>query len=101
MDVGRRKLVGKCDRLHVAFEALGAFFQDLQDWFESAIGEVLVGFCEGSGKIAFAAGINGFRKDYVRIVGVEKHDVLGAAAGGVREATVLVAETRPEMDIVL
>ena len=25
MDVGRRKLVGKCNGLHVAFEAVGAF----------------------------------------------------------------------------
>ena len=40
MEVGQRKLVGKREGFHVAFEALGAFFvQDLQDWFESAIGK--------------------------------------------------------------
>ena len=64
MDVGRHKLVGKRDGLHVAFEALGAFVvQDLQDWFESAISMVLVEFCKGSGEIAFTAGLNGFRED--------------------------------------
>ena len=45
MDVRQRKLVGKCNGLHVAFEALGAFFvHDLQDWFEYAIRKVLVEF---------------------------------------------------------
>ena len=53
---------------------------------------MLVKFCKGSGEIAFAAGLNGFRKDRFRIVVVENHDVLGAAAGGVREATGLVSE---------
>ena len=93
MDVGRRKLVGKRNGLHVAFEALGeSVAQDLQDWFESAIGKVLVEFCEGSGEIAFAAGLNGFREDCVRIIVVENHDILGAAAGGVQEANGPVAE---------
>ena len=93
MDVRQRKLVGKRDGFHVAFESLGAFVvQDLQYWFESAIGNVLVVFCEGSGKIAFAAVLDGFRKNFVQIVVVENHDVLGAAAGGVREAIGLVAE---------
>ena len=93
MDVRRRKLVGKCNRLYAPFEALGAFFvQDLQDWFESTISKVLVEFCKVSGEIAFAAGLNGFRKDCIRIIVVENHNVLGAAAGGVQEATGMVAE---------
>ena len=93
MDVGRHKLVGECDGLHVVFESLGAFVvQDLQEWFESAIGKVLVEFFEGSGEIAFAAGLDGFRENFIRIVVVENHDVLGASAGGVQEATGLVAE---------
>ena len=40
----------------------------------------------------FAVGLVGFRKNNVRIIVVENHDILGAAAGGVKEATVLVAE---------
>ena len=47
---------------------------------------------EGSDEIALYAGLNGFCEDRVRIVVVENHDVLGAAAGGVRETTGLVAE---------
>ena len=86
-------MVGKRDGFHVAFETLGAFIvQDLQDWFKSAIGKVLVEFYKGSGEIAFAAGLNGFRKDCVLIAVVKNHDVLGAAAGGVQEATGQVAE---------
>ena len=93
MDVRWRKLVGKRDGLHVAFDPLGAFiFQDLQDWFESAIVKLLVEFCEGSGEIAFDAGLDGFQNNCVRIVVVENHDVLGATAEGVQEATGLVAE---------
>ena len=93
MYVRRRKLVGKRDVFHVAFEALGAFFvQDFQDWFEYAIGKVLVEFCKGLGEIAFAAGLDGFHENCVLIVVLENHDVLGATAGGVREATGLVAE---------
>ena len=53
---------------------------------------MLVEFCEGLSEIAFAAGLDGFHENCVRIVVVENHDVLGAKAGGVREATDLVAE---------
>ena len=56
------------------------------------IGKVLIEFCKGSGEIVFAVGIDGFRKNCVQIVVVENHDVLGAAAGGVHEATGLVTE---------
>ena len=84
MGVGRRKLVGKRNGLHVAFEALGGFIvHDLQDWFESAIGKSLVEFCKGSGEILFTVGLNGFREDCIQTVIVENRDVLGAAAGGV------------------
>ena len=44
------------------------------------------------GELALTAGLNGFCEDRVRIVVVENHDVIGAAAGGVREMTGLVAE---------
>ena len=53
---------------------------------------MLVDFCEGSGEIEFAAGLNGFRKDCIQIIVVENHNVLGPAAGGVQEATGMVAE---------
>ena len=53
---------------------------------------MLVEFCKGSGEIAFTEGLNGFREDRVQILVVENHDVFGAAAGGVREATGLVAD---------
>ena len=93
MGVGRRKLVGKRDGLHVAFEAMGGFVvQDFQYWFGPAVGKVLVEFCKGSGDIAFTARLGGFREDCVRILVVENNDVLGAATGGVRETTSLVAE---------
>ena len=93
MNVRRRKLVGERDGLHVAFESLGEFVvQDLQDWFKSAIGKVLVGFFKGSGEIAFDAGLDGFRNNFIQIVVVENHDILGAMAGGLREATGLVTE---------
>ena len=52
----------------------------------------MVEFCEGLSEIVFAAGLNGFHKDCIQILVVENHDVLGAAAGGVQEATGLVAE---------
>ena len=93
MYVGRRKLVVKRAGLHVEFEAVGkSIVQDLWDVFEVAIGEVLAEICEGSGDIALAVGLNEFCKDFVRIVVVEIHDVLGAAAGGVQETTSLVTE---------
>ena len=53
---------------------------------------MLVKFCKGSGDIAFAAGLDGFRENCVRIVVVENHDILGAVDGDVQEATGLVAE---------
>ena len=53
---------------------------------------MMVEFCEGLSEIVFAAGLNGFHKDCIQILVVENHDVLGAAAGGVQEATGLVAE---------
>ena len=49
MYVGWRKLIGKCNRLHVAFEAMGALVvQYFWDGFDSAIGKVLVELCKGS-----------------------------------------------------
>ena len=72
---------------------MGAFVvQDLYDGFEAAIGEVLDELCEGLGELALAAGLHGLCKDRVRIVVVKNHDLLCAAAGGVRETTGLVAE---------
>ena len=56
------------------------------------IGKVLVEFCQGSGEITFAAELDGFCNNCVLIVVVENDDVLGAAAGGLQEATSLVAE---------
>ena len=50
MDVRQSELLGERNGLHAKFEALGEFIvQDLQDWFESAIGKVLVEFCESIG----------------------------------------------------
>ena len=50
MDVRQSELLGERNGLHAEFEALGEFIvQDLQDWFESAIGKVLVEFCESIG----------------------------------------------------
>ena len=93
IDVRWRKLVGKCNVLHVEFKALGELVvQDLQDWFELEISNVLVEFCEGPGEIASAAGLDGFRKNCVQIVVIGNHDVPGAAAGGVQEANCIVAE---------
>ena len=53
---------------------------------------MLAELCEGSGELALAAELHGFCKDCVRIVVVKNHDVIGAAAGGVRETTGLVVE---------
>ena len=53
---------------------------------------MLVEFCKGLSEIAFAAGLDGFHENCVRIVVVENHDVLGDAARGMREATGMVAE---------
>ena len=47
---------------------------------------------EGSCELALAVGLNKFCKDRVRIVVVENHGVIGAAAGGVQEPTSMVAE---------
>ena len=102
MDVGRRKLVGKRNGLNVAFEALGAFVvQDLQDWFESAIGKVLVEFCEGSGEIAFYAIFNVFHEGCIRIVVVETMTYLVPRLEVCRKRPVWSLKNRPEMDIVL
>ena len=48
--------------------------------------------CKGLGEIALAAGLIGFCEDHIRIVVIENHDIIGAAAGGVRKMTGLVAE---------
>ena len=66
MDVGRRKLAVKRDRLHVAFEAVREFFvHDLEHGFEAAIGKVLSELCKGLGELALAAVLSGFCKDHV------------------------------------
>ena len=93
MDVRRCKLVGERNGMNVAFEDLGAFVvQYFQDWFESAISKVIVKFCEGAGAITFVVGLDEFRKNFVQITVIENHDVISAAAGGVQEATGLVAK---------
>ena len=55
----------------------------MYDGFEAAIGEVLAELCKGLGDIVLTVVLNGFCEDLVRIVFVENHDILGAAAGGV------------------